>query len=347
MTDAPSSPPPLPQPPPRANMPFTGVASFARAPHVLLPEDAATLARLAPDFVVFGLPFDCGVGYRPGQRLAPRSIRDMSTRFALPWGRNNPGFWDVETDRWYLRGAHLVDAGDVDPLYFDLDHLDASAAALLAAATAPTASAANAAPPIPIALGGDHSVSFPVIRGMAPLFATGGPHAGQQLDIVQIDAHLDFTDTMGGSFQRSNSSPLRRAAALPHVGSITCIGVRGLRTNPEAYHAGLERGNRLVLMQDIRTQGLDTALAALPRDRLIYLTLDIDALDPAVAPGTSSPEPDGLTYAQVRALLRAALTQNRLVAADVVEVNPYLDVGQITSLLAARAAMEIMAFAHA
>jgi agmatinase len=325
--------------PQRFGMAYTGVATFARAPHILLPERAEELVEQRPDFVVYGLPFDCAIGYRPGQRLAPRAIRDMSTRFAMEWGANNPGFWDIETDRLYLQGASLVDAGDVDPLYFDLDHLDASAGALVGAAAAVGA--------VPIGLGGDHSVSYPAIKALAPFFAPGGRYHGKKLEIVQIDAHLDFTDTMGGTFKRSNSSPMRRAAELDFVGGITCIGLRGLRTNPAAYQAARERGHRLVLAREIREQGVQAALDVLPEDSLVYITLDIDGLDPSVAPGTSSPEFDGLTYAQVREILRATAAWNQVIAADVVEVNPYLDVANLTSLLAARAVVEMMAFIHA
>lgn len=324
---------------PRANMPYTGIATFARAPHVLLPEGAEAVAQLPPDFVVYGFPFDCAVGYRPGQRLAPRAIRDMSTRFAMEWGPGNPGFWDIETDNWYLQGASLVDAGDVDPLYFDVDHLDASAAALVG-----TAAGVGA---VPVGLGGDHSVTFPMIQGLAPLFRPGGQFSGRKLHIVQLDAHLDFTDTMAGTFVRSNSSPIRRASELEFVGGVTCIGLRGLRTNPQAYQASVERGHSLVLMKEIRERGLDAALDAIPEGELVYLTLDIDVLDPAVAPGTSSPEPDGMTYAEMRSLLRATARRNQVVACDVVEVNPYLDVGNLTCLLAARAAVEMMAFIYA
>lgn len=323
---------PPPHPEPRGGMPFTGVATFARAPLV------TDLSALQADFAVYGCPFDCAIGYRPGQRLAPRAIRDLSTRFALPWGPDNPGYWDIGDDRWYLQGARLADVGDVDPLYFDLGHLDASAAAVVGAIAAAGA--------VPVGLGGDHSVTYPLVRGLAPLFAPGAPLAGRKLHLVQIDAHLDFTDSIGG-FARSNSSPIRRASELPFVGGVTAVGIRGLRTNPAAYRAALDRGHRVVLMRDVRAQGLAAALAALPAGEPVYLTLDIDGLDPAICPGTSSPEPDGLTYAEVREILRAVAVQNRVVGVDVVEVNPYLDPGHQTALLAARLALEMMAFIHA
>lgn len=315
-------------------MPFTGVATFARAPLATRPEE---LAALRPHFAVLGVPFDCAVGYRPGQRLAPRAIRDASTRYALPWGPQNPGYWDVEEDAWYLQGATLADAGDADPLYFDLGHLDASCAHVVGAILAAGA--------VPVALGGDHSVTFPLVAALAPLFAPGGPLAGQRLHIVQIDAHLDYTDTVAG-FARSNSSPIRRACELPFVGGVTVIGVRGIRTNPEAYRAALERGHRVVTAARLRVEGLAAALDALPAGAPVYLTLDIDGLDPAVCPGTSSPEPDGLTYADVRAIVRETARRNRVVAADVVEVNPYLDPSGRTALVAARLAVELMGFVY-
>lgn len=297
-------------------MPLTGVATFAGAP----PVDWAA----AYDFVVFGIPFDCGVGYRPGQRLGPRAIRDASTRFRLPWGDGNPGYWDVEDDRTYLAGCRLADAGDVDPLYTDLDALDRRTETMVAAALATGAT--------PVALGGDHSVTYPILRAFR----------GHPLDILQIDAHLDFTDEIGG-FRRSNSSPLRRASELPWVGSVTVAGVRGIRTSKPAWEAAQARGHRIILARD----GLEAALAALPAGRDLYVTLDIDGLDPSVAPGTSSPEPGGLSYRDVRALLRRAAERNRIAGADVVEVNPYLDPGAGTALLAARLAVELMAYAHA
>lgn len=312
-------------------MPFAGIATFARAPYQASPAPGSA------DFAVYGIPFDCAVGYRPGQRLAPRAIRDMSTRLALPWGEQNPGYWDVQEDRRYLEGARLVDAGDVDVHYFDLERLDAATDALVGGIIGAGA--------VPVGLGGDHSVTFPAIAALAPLFAPGGPLAGRRLHIVQVDAHLDFTDQIEG-FVRSNSSPIRRAAALPYVGGVTVLGVRGIRTNPEAYAAAEQRGHRMVLMQDIRSHGMAAALAALPAGEPVYLTLDIDGLDPAVAPGTSSPEPDGLTYAEARAIAQVTAAQNQVVAMDVVEVNPYLDPGGLTSLLAARLALESMAFVH-
>lgn len=323
-------------------MPLTGVATFARAPYA--PDPAAVGARYA----VLGVPFDAAVGYRPGQRLAPRAVRDASTRYALPWGPDNPGYFDVETGETYLRGVTLADAGDADPLYTDLEHLDRSVAEAVGRILRAGA--------VPVALGGDHSVTYPLIRALAPLFEAGGAHAGERLVIVQLDAHLDFSDDVAG-FRRANSCPIRRAVELPFVGDVAVIGVRGIRTNPEAWEAARARGHRIVLARDLTQRGgtaageyLAPALAALrslPAGAPAYITLDIDVLDPSVAPGTSSPEPDGLRYGDVRLLIREAARHLRVVAADVVEINPYLDVGNVTSLLGARAVVELVAAVEA
>jgi len=300
----------------RMTMPLTGIATFAGAP--LLAQEPR------PHFAGFGIPFDAATGYRPGARLAPRAIRDASTRYALPWGAGNPGYWDVEEDQVFLRGCRLGDAGDVDPLYTDLGALDERTEVLVGAVLRAGA--------IPLGLGGDHSVTYPILRAFAGL--------GRTVDILQIDAHLDFSQDVGG-FTRSNSSPIRRAGELPWVGPVTVSGVRGIRASREAWQAARQRGHRMVLARD----GLAAALAALPVGRDLYITLDIDGLDPAVAPGTSSPEPGGLAFREVRAILRHAAQGNRIVGADVVEVNPYLDPTGVTSLLAARLLLEIMACA--
>lgn len=370
----------------KAALPFTGIATFARAPHV--PPEALQPGQA--DFAVIGVPFDAAVGFRPGQRLAPRAIRDLSTRYALPWGPDNPGYWDVQDHCWYLEGCRLVDLGDADPLYTDLDHLDHSVAHVVGAALRAGA--------VPVVLGGDHSITYPVLRAYgAVLGGPAGPGAaagpagagagavagrtgpgplpssaagGVRLHILQIDAHLDFTDRVAG-FLRSNSSPFRRAAELPFIGTITVIGVRGIRTSPEAFAAAVERGNRIVTMREWRAawamraaaasgagagampgtppasgeerDPLERFLEAIPRGEPLYISLDIDGLDPAIAPGTSSPEPGGLTYEEVREILRLAAARAQVVAVDIVEVNPYLDPGGMTALLAARLAIEAMA----
>jgi agmatinase len=158
---------------------------------------------------------------------------------------------------------------------------------------------------------------------------------------VQLDAHLDFTDTRNDT-RYSNSSPFRRAAEeLPDLAHITTVGLRGLRFDPEAVAAARARGHTLISMPEVQA-GLADVLERLPQGKNVYISVDIDGLDPAVVPGTSSPEPDGLTYAQGMALLAATAKRNRVVGLDLVELAPNLDPTGLSALIGARLLMETL-----
>jgi agmatinase len=180
-------------------------------------------------------------------------------------------------------------------------------------------------------------VSYPLLRAFDDV---------RGLQVVQLDAHLDFTDARNDT-RYSNSSPFRRAAdALPDLAGVTTLGLRGLRFDREAVEAARGRGHRLVPMWELATPAeLDAAVAALPEGAPVYLSIDVDALDPAVLPGTSSPEPDGLTYAALVALVRGAARRNTVVGADVVEFLPSADPSGNSALLVARLVMDVLAAA--
>lgn len=250
----------------RANLPFVGIASFAKLP---IQTD---WERVEADAAILGVPWDAGVGYRPGTRFGPRGLRDASTRFAFgERGVPANGYFDIELGRRFLAGARLVDCGDVDALYLDHERTFANmteAVRMIAGRGA-----------LVVALGGDHSVTFPVIRGLEAL----GP-----FDIVHLDAHLDYNDSVLG-VRLANGSPLKRASELPFVGHIAQIGLRGIRAVESAYRDSLARGNTIVTMAELRRLGPQAVLDALPPMRRCYVSIDIDALDPAIAPGTGSP----------------------------------------------------------
>ena len=298
-------------------LPFAGVATFARAPHAPLGDDWRA------DAAVLGVPFDLAVGFRPGQRFAPRAVREASLRYALP----PEGFYDLRTGRMRLGGLALRDAGDVD-----LPSLEPE---LARERITESARALRARARLPVFLGGDHSVSYPLLRAFDD--APG-------LHVVQLDAHLDFTNARNGT-RYSNSSPFRRAAeALPNLAGVTTLGLRGLRFDQEAVGAARARGHRLVPVWELGTAAeLDAAVAALPGGAPVYLSIDVDALDPAVLPGTSSPEPDGLTYAALDALVRGAARRNTVVGVDVVEFLPSADPSGNSALLVARLVMDVLA----
>ena len=293
---------------------FTGPATFFKAP--LLGQDGSGW-----DIGLLGVPYDFAVGFRPGARFAPAEVRQASGRFALP----PAGFYDAAADRYRLRGARLVDAGDVDPAQLDTTE------SLLRITRA--ARQLRRRVSLPLFVGGDHSVSLPLLEAFDDV---------PDLNIVQLDAHLDFSDSRNQT-ALSNSSPFRRASErLPGLGGITVIGLRGMRADPEAYGAARRRGHVLVTARAVHER-LQAALEALPSGKDVYLSIDVDALDPAELPGTSSPEPEGLSFAQLRAVIAATIGRNRLLAADLTELCPPLDPTGRSALLAARLLAEVMA----
>lgn len=292
-------------------LPFAGVASFARAP-VVAPDGDWTA-----DLAVLGVPFDIALGFRPGARFAPRAVREASLRYAPP----PDGFLDLRTGRRRLAGARLVDAGDVvlPSLEPELarDRITTAARALRERAR------------LPLFVGGDHSVSFPLLRAFDDV---------PDLHVVQLDAHLDFTDVRNDT-RYSNSSPFRRAVeVLPNLTHVTVIGLRGLRVDAEALDAARARGHTLVPMWEL--EPLERVIERLPQGKAVYVSVDVDALDPAVCPATSSPEVDGMSYATLMRLVAATAERNRVVGFDLVELAPNLDPTGNAALLAARLLVE-------
>lgn len=292
------------------HLPYGGIPTFARAPMVQLEGDWRA------DVAVLGVPSDIALGFRPGARFAPRALREASLRSVPPF----TGLDGVTR----LAGVPFADAGDVV-----LPSLEPELARQRISAAAEHVRDRCS---LPVYLGGDHSVTYPLLRAFA-----GVP----DLHVVQLDAHLDFTDTRNDT-RYSNSSPFRRACEdLPNLVHITTIGLRGLRFDPEAVAAARARGHTLIPMTDV-TGDLPGVLERLPRGRNVYLSVDVDGFDPSVIPGTSSPEPDGLTYAQGMSILAETARHNTIVGLDVVELAPNLDPTGRSELLMARLIMETL-----
>ncbi|UBV43921.1 arginase family protein [Deinococcus taeanensis] len=293
-----------------AHLPYGGIPTFARAPLVTPGGDWQA------DVAALGIPFDIALGFRPGARFAPRALREASLRSVPPF----TGLDGVTR----LSGVTFADAGDVI-----LPSLEPELARQRISAAAESVRDRCS---LPVFLGGDHSVTFPILRAFA-----GVP----DLHVVQLDAHLDFTDTRNDT-RFSNSSPFRRACeALPNLVHITTVGLRGLRFDPEAVSAARSRGHTLMPMVDVSSD-LPGVLARLPRGKNVYLSVDVDGFDPSVIPGTSSPEPDGLTYAQGMRILAETARHNTIVGLDVVELAPNLDPTGRSELLMARLIMETL-----
>lgn len=293
------------------HLPYSGIATFARAPH------AAPDGDWRSDVGVLGIPFDIALGFRPGARFAPRALREASLRYVPP-------FTGLDgTTR--LGGVTFTDAGDVV-----LPSLEPE---LARDRTTDAARQVRERCRLPVFLGGDHSVTFPLLRAFGDV---------PELHVVQLDAHLDFTDTRNDT-RYSNSSPFRRAAeALPNLVHITTVGLRGLRFDGEAVAAARARGHTLIPVEEVAAD-LAGVLARLPTGKNVYLSVDADALDPAVLPGTSSPEPDGLSYGQAMRLLAETARRNTVVGLDLVELAPNLDPSGRSELIGARLIMETLA----
>ncbi|MCX8088736.1 MAG: arginase family protein [Meiothermus ruber] len=294
---------------------FTGPATFFKAPHQPLTEPWQAEVGL------LGLPYDFAVGYRPGARFAPSALREASGRYAP----GPEGWFDLETETYRLKGVRLVDAGDVDPA--QLEYLETFRRITEAAR------ALRGRVKLPVFVGGDHSVTYPILRAYDDL---------EELHVVQLDAHLDFSDSRNGT-RFSNSSPFRRAVEdVPGLKHITVVGLRGLRTSPEAYQAAKNRGHTLITASRVR-ENLPWVLAQLPKGKKVYLSFDADVLDPSILPGTSSPEVEGLSYGESLQIVRRTLEQNQLVGLDFVELAPNLDSSDLSALVGARLLAEVLA----
>lgn len=294
-----------------ANLPSVGLATFMKSP---VCED---LSKIDADVAVLGIPYDGGTGFRSGSRFGPREIRSNSTRYSA-WGawKGGGGYWDINGKKKMLEGTRIVDCGDVDIAYYGIER---NMGLITEAVTAILDRDA-----LPVLLGGDHSVSFPIVRA----FEQFAP-----LDIVHVDAHLDFIDEVDG-MKHASGSPLRRIRELRFVRHMTHLGIRCIRSREGDYEDATRLGSRIFTRDEIREDGTRGVLEKLPSMGNVYVTVDIDGFDPSVAPGTGSPTVDGLLYHEVRALLQGVAKKGSVVGFDLVEVNPSVDVHGQTSLLA-------------
>jgi len=302
----------------QVNLPFSGIASFCKFPIY------TDLETLSADVAIFGVPWDEGVGYRPGARFGPRSLREYSTRFSFhERGVKKRGYWDIESKKRYLGKTHLVDCGDQDVLYLNVEKTFS--------AVTDSVGKILSAKAFPVILGGDHSVTIPVVRAFQKI---------KPLHIIHLDAHLDYNDSIEG-VKLANGSPVKRVSEFDFVGEIIQIGMRGIRAREDAYNDSASRGNKIITMSDFRRVGMKKVIQGIPKGN-IYVTIDIDVLDASIAPGTSSPEFDGMTYHEIKDLLKGIASRGKVVGFDLVEVNPFLDAVGLTQSAAVMIILEFL-----
>jgi agmatinase len=280
--------------------------------------------RIDADVAVLGVPFDMGPGYRPGQSSGPQAIRAASAIYPFRQG----GFYDYEDNVIYLSGkTHVVDAGDVDIIPMDTEK---SFAKIKVAVTNILKSNA-----LPIILGGDHSITTPSVSA----FTDRGP-----VHVIQFDAHLDFLKERYG-MPYCRSTPMRRCSEMNHVSGMTQLGIRGIGSaNKSDFEDALAAGSTILSVRQIRQLGLNETLAKIPDGGQFYITIDSDAFDPSIAPGTCVPSHGGFLYYEVTELLQGIAKKGKVVGMDLVELTPANDPSGITAILAVRIILDLIRF---
>jgi agmatinase len=302
----------------RLNLPFTGIATFGKRPYV---ED---WSQIAADAAILGAPFDGGTQYRAGARFGPRAVREASTLFAF----GHAGAYDHEDDATYLPpSVRIVDIGDADIVHTDTARSHAGIRAGVAAILKAGA--------LPVVIGGDHSVNIPCIDAFE-----GQP----PVHILQIDAHLDFVDERHG-VRFGHGNPMRRAAEKPWVTGLTQVGIRNVSsTAREGYEAARAMGSDILSVRQARALGPAAVAARIPAGARVYITLDIDAFCPSIAPGTGTPSHGGFLYYEVLELLQAVARAHEVAGIDLVEVSPDHDPAGVTAILAAQVLLNLLGF---
>jgi agmatinase len=303
------------------NLPFVGISTFGKRPYV---EDWATIDA---DVAIMGAPFDFGTQWRAGARFGPRGVREASTLFSF----GHAGAYDHEDDTTYLPSdVRIVDIGDADIVHTDTEtshaNIEAGVRAILAAGA------------LPVVIGGDHSINIPCINA----FDDQG-----DIHILQIDAHLDFVDERHG-VRYGHGNPMRRAAEKPYVTGLTQVGIRNVSsTAREGYDDARAMGSTILSVRQARALGPEGVIANIPTGARVYVTIDIDAFCPSIAPGTGTPSHGGFLYYDVLEMLQVVARRHEVVGIDLVEVAPDYDPTGSTSILAAQVLLNFLGFIFA
>jgi agmatinase len=291
---------------------YAGLPTFARLPQI---DDVSDI-----DIALLGIPFDTGVSYRPGARFGPSHVR-QSSRLMRPY---NPAV-DVSP----FAKFQIADAGDLGVNPFDLEEairdIEYGSRALHERAKRV------------VSIGGDHTIALPLLRTMA---AKHGP-----ISVIHFDAHLDTWDTYFGAAY-THGTPFRRASEeglIDKDGSMH-VGVRGPLYSKKDLSDDADLGFDIFSATEFDYLGFAGAIeriAARVENRPVYVSIDIDVLDPAHAPGTGTPEAGGITSRELLGIIRSFKNLN-LVGADVVEVAPAYDHAEITGIAAAHVIYELL-----
>lgn len=292
---------------------YSGAATFALLPRLDQVERA--------DVKVVGIPFDAGVSYRPGARFGSTAVREAS-RLLRPY---HPAL-----DLSPFEVAQVADAGDMAVNPFNIEEAIETIQAEALELTEDGASL--------VTIGGDHTIALPLLRAAAQ-------RAGKPVALLHFDAHLDTWDTYFGAAY-THGTPFRRAAeeGVIDTDAVSHVGTRGPLYGKKDLEDDARFGFGIYTSADVFRMGVDKVVAGLRErvgDRPLYISIDIDVLDPAHAPGTGTPEAGGMTSRELLEILRGLRGLN-LVGADVVEVSPAYDHAEITAVAASHVAYDLV-----
>jgi agmatinase len=273
-------------------------------------------------FAYIGLPLPSAYG-PPGKPSpaagGPEHVRNMSWEQETPTDAHH---YDFDLGGPVMPSAahpDLIDYGDVVGDGSDLRETKRFASGVVRSALERGA--------LPFAIGGDHSMTQVVVQGYEGL----GP-----LNVLHVDAHLDFRDEVDG-VRDGYSSPIRRVSEMPWVGTIVQVGLRGVGSaRSHEVREATEAGNVIVTAEDVHDRGVEPVLELVTPHAPWYVTIDVDGLDPSIAPGTGYPVPGGITYRQAVALIRGIAGRGLLAGMDVTEIHPAIDLRGLTALTVLR-----------
>jgi len=296
---------------------FAGINTFLKAPYV---EDVRDVGKY--DAAILGAPFDGGTTYRPGTRFGPQGIRRISALY-------NPYNYEIGVD--LREQMTLCDIGDVFTIPANIektfDQISKAVAHVFASGA------------MPIILGGDHSIGFPTVRGIAS-------QTDKKIGIIHFDRHADIQEK--DLDERMHTTPWFHATNLPNApaSNLVQVGIGGWQVPRAAVAEARKRDTTIITMHDVEKLGLDKvaeiALEVAWKDAdAVYISFDIDSVDAGFVPGTGWPEPGGFLPREILYLL-GAVAKEGICGMEVVEVSPPYDISDITSLMATRAVVDVL-----
>ncbi len=283
------------------------------------------LNELSADIAFVGMPFDQGTFGRPGARYGPDGVRDAGRPYSYVNyndGTEAAGYYSSDLGKELLKGVTMADCGNITVVPSDIlnnfQKLTNTVERIVGLGS------------FPVVVGGDHAITFPVVRGLSGLGS---------IDIVHFDAHMDYSHETQGVLY-THGSPIRRCRELSFVRNISSIGIR--KESKKVYDEAVADGNLVVTTRRFKEIGRQSAIDLVPQSEKLYITIDIDVLDPTHAPGTGTPETGGLLYEELRDSLVQLAGNHRIVAFDMVEVAPPYDCAEITTMTASKLIIDLL-----